>query len=782
MSSPYSCRLPPDLASDIDVFEADVKRFQSGGLAPALFKAKRVSRGIYEQRRDGTFMVRARIPGGVLSAGQARALAALSRQYGNGKLHVTTRQDLQLHDVAIGDTAAAMRALLAAGLTCKGGGGNTVRNVTACPYAGVCPCEAFDVTPYALAITEYLITLPGSYNLPRKYKIALSGCAADCALASVNDLGFVARVRDGKPGFAVYGGGGLGSDPRVADRLEEWLPATACIRTAEAIRRLFDRLGDRRNRRRARLRFAVAKTGAEAFAGLFRRELEAVAREGVPECELNVPISDISEPPPGLDAAWVSFDGLRVLPQRARGRVTVPLALPLGRIGSAGLEALSGLAERYSDERGLRAGNQTLLLRGVREEDLHDLGDALRRLEVGLFKTRALNAFIACTGADTCRLGLCLSQPAARACAEALEGAGIAPEILQTVDIRINGCSNSCAQHPVGTIGLFGVALRAYERLVPGYRVLLGARRGEGRTRLGRPIGSVAARALPDFLAELLADFQSNRSAGESLSDYYDREGPEFFTAMLERHGAIPPPGEDPSYYRDWESEADFSLAGRGPGECGAGVFEVIGGDIAAARGALAGVGEAPDRSEALFTAVLAASRALLVTRGVESSKADDIFRAFESHFIDTGLVDGEFRGLLARARGYREGWREALQGKEEAIRGLADRVDSLFGTLDADLKFHPPEAAPAADSPAAGPAAPAAVTLDLAGVGCPMNFVKAKLRLETLAVGEVLSVILDDGAPAENVPASFRNEGQEVLAVEKADNGCWRVDIRKKQ
>jgi sulfite reductase (ferredoxin) len=365
-----------------------------------------------------------------------------------------------------------------------------------------------------------------------------------------------------------------------------------------------------------------------------------------------------------------------------------------------------------------------------------------------------------------------------------LERAGIAPEILQTVDIRINGCSNSCAQHPVGTIGLFGVALRAHERLVPGYRVLLGARRGEGRTRLGRPIGSVPARALPEFLAELLADFQSNRSAGENLSDYYDREGPDFFTAMLERHATIPPPGEDPSFYRDWESEADFSLAGRGPGECGAGVFEVIGGDIAAARGALAGAGEAPDRPEALFTAVLAASRALLVTRGVESPKADEIFRAFESHFIDTGLVGGEFRGLLACARGYREGWREALQGKEEAIRALADRVDSLFGTLDADLKFHPPEAAPAAETPAApaDPAAKAAVKLDLSGVGCPMNFVKAKLRLEALAAGEVLSVILDDGAPVENVPASFRNEGQEVLAVEKADNGRWRVDIRKKQ
>lgn len=781
MSSPYSYRLPADLASDIDGFEADVKRFQAGDLAPSLFKAKRVPRGIYEQRRDGTYMVRSRVPGGVLSAGQARALASLSRQYGNGRLHVTTRQDVQLHDVAIGDTAAAMREMLAAGLTCKGGGGNTVRNVTACPYAGVCPCEAFDVTPFALAVTEYLITLTGSYNLPRKYKIAFSGCSADCALASVNDLGFIARARGGKPGFAVYAGGGLGADPRVADLLEEWMPASACIRTAEAIRRLFDRLGDRRNRRRARLRFAVARTGAAEFAALFRRELETVAREGVPECGVAVPVSEITDPPAGLDAAWVVFDGLRVLPHRGTGRATVPLALPLGRISSASLEALAGLAERFSNEQGLRAGNQTLLLRGVPETDLHELSDALRRLDEGFFKPRPLNAFIACTGADTCRLGLCLSQPAARACGEALERAGIAADILQTVDIRINGCPNSCAQHPVGTIGLFGVALRAHERLVPGYRVQLGARRGEGKTRLGRSIGSVPARALPEFLAELLADYQSNRTAGESLSDYFDREGPDYFTALLERHAVIPPPGEDASFYRDWGCETDFSLAGRGPGECGSGVFEVIGEDIAAARAALAGADPAPDRPDALFKAVLAASRALLVTRGVESSKADEIFRAFEAHFIDTGLADAGFRGLLACARGYLEGRREALKGKEEAIRGLADRVDYLFGTLDADLKFHPADAA-AAPAPAAVPAEKAAVKLDLGGVACPMNFVKAKLRLETLEAGDVLSVILDDGAPVENVPASFRNEGQEVVAIERAEGGRWRVDIRKKQ
>lgn len=780
MTPPSPCQLPPDLAADIDGFEADLKRFQAGELSPSLFKAKRVPRGVYEQRRDGSYMVRARVPGGVLTAPQARMLAELAGRYGGPALHVTTRQDVQLHDVDIASTPAVMRGLLAAGLTCKGGGGNTVRNVTACPYAGICPREAFDVTPYALAITEYLIALPGSYNLPRKYKIALSGCGADCALAEVNDLGFIAQARGGKPGFAVYAGGGLGGEPRIGDRVREWMPAGDCIRAAEAVRRLFDRLGDRRNRRRARLRFAVVRVGVGEFTALFEREMEAVAAAGVPACSVAYPPpSAVAAGCRSLEEAMSDRDGLRVLPERRAGWVAVPLPLPLGLIPAADLAVLAWLAERFSEEKGLRAGNQQLLMRGVKEADLPALREALRALEMNPAKPRALDRFIACTGAATCRLGLCLSQPAAQACAEALEHAGITADTLAGLDVRMNGCPNSCAQHPVGTIGLFGVAIRAHERLAPGYRVLLGARRGERKTRLGKPVGSVPARALPAYLADLLKEFQDHRQPGEPLSDYYDRLGHAHFVAGLERFSRLPAHADDPSYYRDWGSESDFSLAGRGPGECGAGVFEVIGEDLAAARQAL---DEADGGPEPLYKAALAAARALLVTRGVESPDADTIFRAFESHFIDTGLVSPEYRGLLACARGYRQGWREAFAGKEEPLRRLVEDVDALFTTLDADLKFHPPEPARGAAAPEAPPSspAPAGETCDLSGVACPMNFVKAKLRLETMAAGSVLSVILDDGAPVQNVPASFRNEGQQVLAVERLESGRWRVDIRK--
>jgi sulfite reductase (ferredoxin) len=786
--NPVICRLPDTLEQDIEQHALDVDRFLKGELSASILKSRRVPRGIYEQRRNGTYMVRVRVPGGAISAAQTRALAGVASRYGGGTLHVTTRQDIQIHDVEIGQTPAIMRELFRAGLTSKGGGGNTVRNVTACPYAGICPAERFDVTPSVVAVTEHLIGLAGSYNLPRKYKIAFSGCSADCALAQVNDLGFIARVKDGLPGFSVYAGGGMGADSRVGGRMEDWVPAGDVIRIAEAVRRLFDRLGDRRNRRRARLRFAVERVGTDAFRGMLREAVQVVTAEGTPAAELRVDLAAAPAEPSGdYRALLTQAGGWQVLRQRQPGYVAVPLRLPLGQVPWASLEALAGLAERFSGEQMLRATqDQNLLLRFARESDLGELGTALNGLlgsDAG--RPSALHAFITCTGAATCRLGLCLPQGAARAAAGALAGAGLEDATLQAADIRINGCPNACGQHPIGTIGLFGAAQRVDERLVPAYRVLLGARRGEGRTRLGTPAGTVPARALPAFLADLLRDFQDGRRPDEAFADYFDRQGMNHFTPLLDRHTRAPSYATDPAFYRDWGRDEDFTLAGRGPGECGSGVFEVIAEDLSAATKALDQAQTEADPSQALFGGLLATVRALLITRGVDSQDPDITLRSFETHFVDTGLVASDFRGLLARGRGYREGWREALAGRTEEIRHLLERVEQLYASMDAELRFHVPEAGPDPTPSAPGPVATppgetATSEIDLRGVACPMNFVKAKLRLETLEVGATLGVLLDDGAPVQNVPASFRNEGQEVADLRSTGDGHWRMVVRK--
>jgi sulfite reductase (ferredoxin) len=480
------------------------------------------------------------------------------------------------------------------------------------------------------------------------------------------------------------------------------------------------------------------------------------------------------------------------LRQRQSGYVAVPVRLPLGQISWKALEALAGIAERFSAEKMLRATqDQNLLLRFVRESDVGALRDELTGvLGPDAVRFAALNAFVTCTGAATCRLGLCLPQGAARGSAEALAQAGLDPATLRDADIRINGCPNACGQHPIGTIGLFGVAQRVGERLAPAYRVLLGARRGEGRTRLGEVAGTVPARTLPAFLADLLLDFQGGRGEGEAFAAYFDRKGMGHFHSVLERHTKAPDYADTPAFYRDWGRDEDFSLAGRGPGECGAGVFEVIAEDLSVATKALDQAQKEAAPGEPLFRGLLAAARALLITRGVDSQDPDVILRSFEAHFVDSGLVDVGFRGLLARARGYREGWREALAGRQEDIRRLLDRVGQLYSTMDAELRFHVPEAEPSV-SPVAASLAGACnaassagelvtAEIDLRGVACPMNFVKAKLRLEALEVGATLGVLLDDGEPVQNVPASFRIEGQEVADIRSTGNGHWRVVIRK--
>ncbi len=770
-------KLPANLASDINAYADEVRRFLADELPGGVLKAKRVPRGVYEQRQNGTFMVRVRVAGGTLTCEQTGTLAELASEYGNSLLHVTTRQDVQLHNISIEDTAEIMRRLMDVGLTSKGGGGNTVRNITACPYAGICPHECFDVTPFAHAVTEYLIPLVGSYNLPRKYKIAFSGCAADCALAQVSDLGFIAETRNSKPGFRVVAGGGMGAHSRIADELLAWTPASEVIRIAEAVRRLFDQLGDRTNKHRARLRYVFERIGAESFRKHFSRMMDVVAEEGVPEwtgaCALNASKAEPVCKAPVLEVV----NGIRCLPQRQAGYVAVPLHLPLGFVSADDFAKIGELARQFSEENGPRTTrSQNLLIRFVRKDNLADLADELRKLRIDVLALVPLERFVACAGASTCRLGLCLARGAASACADRLKETEISADTIDDMEVYINGCSNACGQQPIGQIGFFGVAQRHAGRLVPCYRITLGGRCNAQGARLGKGAGQIPAKALPAFLCDLASDFHSGRFSSESFISYFDRLGSDHFERLVARHSKVPSYEEDPEFYRDFGCDEDFSLAGRGAGECGSGVFDVIQDDLTAA-----------EKAHTLFDALLHATRALLITRGVDTREPDGVFREFEKHFIDTKLVDENFRALLARARGFTQGWQDALKGQEEIVKKLLERVKLLYSTLDANLEFHPPEESPSetAEVPDAEHAERATEAgehqeLNLRGVACPINFVKAKLRLEMMDVGDRLALILDDGEPVQNVPASLRNEGQTIESSEDLGDGHWRVVVRK--
>lgn len=728
-------RIPDTVREDTINYRGKVEQFVRGESSAVGFRAYRVPMGVYEQRTAGKFMVRIRIGAGLVLPAQLEQIARLSKAHGNGIVHVTTRQDIQIHEVEIQDTPDVIEGLLEVGLSSRGGGGNTVRNVTACPRAGLCPDEEFDVTPHSIATAEYLLQDRSSFNLPRKYKIVFSGCSADCAFASVADLGFFAHVRDGVKGFSVYGGGGLGPNARVGVKIEVFVEASEIFVVAEAVKRLFDKHGDRSNKHKARLRYVLARVGAEEFRSLYEQEKNTLNAEGLP-CEAP-DIRDIAADYPAPD-----------------GSVTVRLWLKDGDIPADDLTQVARIAATYGRGPVRTTQLQDIHIVGVAPEDVDKVNAELKKLSINVFPDSGLK-IVSCTGAATCKLGLCLSRGLADAIADKLGDI----EDDDTV-IRISGCPNSCANHYIADLGFQGKAKRINGRLMPFYDVLAGARTVEGEARLAETVGTVPAKRIPDLVSEALSNGGLDK---------------ERLKALAAKYSDITAESLPDEYYHDFGSDEPFSLAGRGPGECGAGVMDVIKLDIDEAKDALVCD---PASSENVYKAIVAAARALLVTVGLEPKKDREIFAAFAEHIIEPGWVKSSTSQLLDDAIDWRMGDRDSLDDLLPQARELAERVEALFLSLDASLKF---KIKPIEQKDPAGQPDEQTHVIDLRGVACPLNFVKAKIELEKIEVDDVLDVLLDEGQSVRNVPASFTNQGQEVMEV-KGTGDHYRVKVRRKK
>ncbi len=726
--------IPETVREDTLEYRGKVEKFLEGQTSAVAFRGYRVPMGIYEQRAAGKFMVRIRIGAGLVLPHQLERIAQLSKTCGSGIVHVTTRQDIQIHEVDIADTPDVLEGLLDAGLSPRGGGGNTVRNVTACPRAGVCPDEQFDVAPYSIATAEYLLADRSSFNLPRKYKIVFSGCPADCAFASVADLGFFAHNKDGVKGFAVYAAGGLGSNPGLAVKIEDFIEAGEIFAVAEAVKRLFDKYGDRANKGKARLRYVLARVGAEEFIRLYEQERSTLNAEGLP---YEAPdIRDIGSDYPA-----------------PAGSVTVRLWLKDGDIGVDDLSKVGQIAAKYGQGLVRTTQLQDILITGVKQGDVDKVNAELRELSIDVFGGGP--KIVACTGAATCKLGLCLSRGLAGAISDRLGQAKDSDTV-----IRISGCPNSCANHYIAPVGFQGKAKRVNGRLMPFYDVLADAKTVEGDARLAEIIGTVPAKRIPDLLAEAFGNGTVDKEKLKTLTAKY---------------GDISVESLPEDYYYDYGCDEPFSLAGRGPGECGAGVMDVIKLDIDEAKDALK---RDPADSESICKAIVASARALLVTVGLEPKKDREIFAAFAEHLIGPGWVKSQTQQLLDGAIDWRMGDRESLDDLLSEVRELTERVEELFLSLDANLKF---KVEPIKRNAPAEQAEQKTHAADLRGVACPLNFVKAKLELEKIEIGDVLEVLLDEGESVRNVPASFAGQGQEVIEVKDLD-GHFRVKVRRKK
>lgn len=512
--APSDIRSPLHGIMDLDEFHSSIEQFKAGTLSAGHFKELRVSLGIYEERMDGTFMVRARLFAGILLPHHMKALASAARTYGNGTIHITTRQDAQIHGVPLDNLHAALVHLAETGLSTHGTGGNTIRNVTACPNAGVCRNEAFDVTPYAISLTEFLLQQSNSFHLPRKFKIAFSGCPNDCAGGTVNDIGFIAKFNDGRPGFAVHAGGGLGARSRIADLLEEWVPAGDMYAVAEAIKRVFDKHGNREDRGKARLRFLLDKIGFEAFKELYKIELAHLRDTAMPESnywETTPPFRSHSETSPTQLDAYSEWRRLYVSPQKQTGYSSVKIPLFQGDISDTALVRLADIIQQFGEGLARATQSQDLTVRWLSDHELPSLHRQLAAL--GFTAAAAPENLSVCAGASICRLGICQSRELAAAiCEEFVRRNLDSSDKLRRVKINISGCPNSCGRHQIGDIGLYGVMRRIDGEPVPHFILQLGGHVEEGATRLAAGKEAVPAEHVPVVLANLLQVYSESEA------------------------------------------------------------------------------------------------------------------------------------------------------------------------------------------------------------------------------------------------------------------------------
>ena len=778
--------LPPTIKDDLNRFKEETEKFKNEKISSTEFRSFRVTNGIYEQRERGTYMLRVRFTAGVVLPEQMRALASVSRKYGNGVLHVTTRQDIQVHSVKLDNIYPALLELYDAGLSTKGGGGNTVRNISGCYDSGVCDKEIFDVTPYSIALAEVLLTDPLSFQLPRKYKIAFSGCSDDCAGATINDVGFIARKRGEESGFAVYAGGGMGANSRVAELLEEFIPAGDIHYTAEAVKRVFDKHGNRKNRNRARLRFLIEQIGFERFKELYRAELSELRQNGFP----NLQVRDIPKNDHTInDAGKQPLDGFKewreinVISQKQQGYFLVHIPLILGDIHADILDKLADIIEKQGEGMVRTTPSQNLVLRWVHETELAELHERLMELSLAENIPPILSNAISCAGASTCQLGICLSRGLAKGITDELKHSNLNLDRFVDLDIHISGCPNSCGRHPIADIGMYGAARRIDGRLAPHYVIQLGGKVSEGKTRLAEGNTAIPAKNVPAFLADFLRSFQESPQFPD-FDTFFESTGKETAGKLITKHKSIPSFEEDKNYYFDWDADTLFTLEGRGAGECSAGVFDLIKVDLSGSEEAL--------QEGKLLTATVLAARSLLITQGFEAKGDLQALDLFVTDFIEKGFVNESFKALIENARHcvLTSQPEKNFDADNEKVSELVRAVKELYDQLDQSLRLttvkssETAQSEPSQSDQTSGtePASPEGLSIDreadFHGVACPLNYVKTKLLLEQMENGQVLSVILNDEG-AGNVPASAEQDGHKVLSV-KQEGEYWRVIIKK--
>ncbi len=657
--------LPTAIREEIDIFETELRRIQSGLVDEKIFTEFRLRHGVYGQRQDRVQMQRIKIPMGRMSADQLVALADIAEEYAVGVLHVTTRQDFQCHFVDINDTPNLMRRLAAVGITTREACGNVIRNVTCCPCAGVCTDEAFDVAPHAHAMAYFMLRHPDAQNFGRKFKISYSGCSEHgCGLGRMHDIGAVARVHDGVEGFEVFVGGGLGSLPHQAKLYSEFVPADQMLPLAQAISRVFAKLGEKKNRAKARMKFLIVKQGIDEFKRLVEEERQRLPADPRWESELQRALEQLRDEPlkrpsrldlaDGHGSQFAEWLELNVNPQRQDGYSMVDVYLPLGDITSLQARQLAHVSRKYIKDTLRTTVDQNLLLQWVSNADLPRLFADLT--QIGLAETGAgrLKDVVACPGTDSCKLGITASRGLAAHLSKQF-GNGMS-DIAHRSDlkIKISGCFNSCGQHHIADIGFFGSVQRKKNDTAPVFQVTLGGSTRNNAESYGLAIGKIPSQNVDKAIVRVTEFYNREKRGDETLSDVVARLGKVRVKQELAEFMELPTFEESPGFYRDirqpWQYQRSI-----GVGECAGEVvdqaeFMLEDADRIHFESTLDlerdRYGEASAKA---FEACKKAADALLFTKGLWLSDRYDTVAEFRKHFYDSDTFHKPFADNFLR-------------------------------------------------------------------------------------------------------------------------------------
>jgi sulfite reductase beta subunit-like hemoprotein/uncharacterized protein (UPF0332 family) len=699
-------RVPADWGNEIDIFDAQIALRKQGKIEEKVFAETRLRRGAYGQRYDNgqrhdgiktqrlsysaltkgpdTFfeapgMQRIKIPYGGMNPEQMIVLAELAEEYSDAICHITTRQDIQLHFISIDDTPDIFRRLAAVGITSREACGNSVRNITACPLAGVCNTEAFDVTPYAKALTFYLLGHRDIQDFGRKFKIAFSGCEDEaCALVSMHDLGGYAatKVVDGKTirGFKIFVGGGLGAVPHQAKLLDEFVPEEELLPLSRAIGRVFARLGEKKNRNRARLKFLVQKLGIDEFRRLVREEQRTMPDD--PAWREHFDRIPRFEEKPGLKA--VQLNGARrpegydewartnLYQQRQSGYYVATVTCPLGDVTSDQMRALADIARRYAGGNARTTVEQNIVLRWIPHDKTVDLYKELVAIGLGDAGAGTIVDVVACPGTDTCKLGIASSRGLAGELRHRLAAKNATLDrAIQNLRIKVSGCFNSCGQHHVADIGFYGNSRNINGYTVPHFQVMLGGQWSHNGGSYALAMGSVPSRRIPDLIERLTGRYVAERIGEESFQSFCQRIGKQALKNIVNEFTAVPTHKDDPSFYSDWGDPREFTIGDMGVGECAGEIVSLAQFGFTLAEGEafeaqlLLDAGQYRQADEKAYDAMLTAAKTLVQLEWPDApNEPAVIVEEFRKRFVEPKLFwdtyhHGQFANyLLARHEG----------------------------------------------------------------------------------------------------------------------------------